>query len=486
VLVPADAFSLATSQPSEYSTAGGSFSSAPDWLLPLLLVGVGIGGYQAAVGRKKCDQEEEDERQATIEALFGGGCDTPEALPEITPPMRTDRESDARRSIDALCDVLFNADSMAELLPPAHAGNAAAGSATVARDHATHGTTIRRTPMSPAHRPPTHKRPVRHRLSAVWLAVCLLLTACFGVRSSNAPRRAPSPPANEPSRAEIERSSRAIESIRVGQRVLGRNPELSEVEHSTATAVDPASWRLVRLRASERWRDGRLNTIEVQTLQPLSWIDENDARVGNRIAIPYDLAEIGLPEHLRAEVLSIGPCPVIDEGAGQVVLTTISHLNRHLFELTVADAGGRREVIRPTGFHKFYSVTRHDWIPAADLSRGEELSGIDGPITVATVARRPGTERVYNMTVEGEHVYHVSAAGVLVHNACPGSSPMPPLGNFGGNGANLATPQTQAQFLISPPRRPRRPLSCNRQYSSGIKRKPKPPPTSSLHGRTAT
>jgi hypothetical protein len=35
---------------------------------------------------------------------------------------------------------------------------------------------------------------------------------------------------------------------------------------------------------------------------------------------------------------------------------------------------------------------------------------------VRSLTRLGGVHRVYNMTVEGEHVYRVSAAGVLVHN----------------------------------------------------------------------
>lgn len=31
----------------------------------------------------------------------------------------------------------------------------------------------------------------------------------------------------------------------------------------------------------------------------------------------------------------------------------------------------------------------------------------------------PGTERVYNLTVEGEHVYYVTELGLLSHNNCP-------------------------------------------------------------------
>ncbi len=42
---------------------------------------------------------------------------------------------------------------------------------------------------------------------------------------------------------------------------------------------------------------------------------------------------------------------------------------------------------------------------------------MNGRITVRSVRSIPGVQRVYNMTVEGEHVYRVSLLGALVHNA---------------------------------------------------------------------
>ena len=47
---------------------------------------------------------------------------------------------------------------------------------------------------------------------------------------------------------------------------------------------------------------------------------------------------------------------------------------------------------------------------------GEQLRGHRGPLTVTSLSRVPGVHRVYNMTVESEHVYRVATLGVLVHN----------------------------------------------------------------------
>jgi hypothetical protein len=84
--------------------------------------------------------------------------------------------------------------------------------------------------------------------------------------------------------------------------------------------------------------------------------------------------------------------------------------------LEVADRSENSEIIHTTGLHKFYSASRDDWVSAGDLKEGEELQGAQGPVFVRSVRPLPGVQRVYNMRVEDEHMYRVSALGVLVHN----------------------------------------------------------------------
>lgn len=59
-------------------------------------------------------------------------------------------------------------------------------------------------------------------------------------------------------------------------------------------------------------------------------------------------------------------------------------------------------------------------MPARELRAGEELRTQSGAAaTVASLVRQPGSQPVFNLEVETEHVYFVGEAGVLVHNACP-------------------------------------------------------------------
>jgi len=256
-----------------------------------------------------------------------------------------------------------------------------------------------------------------------WPALCLLLAALFAGRSlSSSPSVSPAPSQKAAVSHGHQPASQAIETIRVGQRVVTSVPGDAQAGTGTETQVDPATWRLLRLRAEDRWADGTLDVVEVETLQSPEWIAAHDAVVGAQVPLPLDLQEMGLSESLRAEVTANAPCPPIARGPGRVVLTTVNHLNPDGWELTLADERGRQERLRPTGSHKFYSLDRNEFIPAEDLREGERLQGVNGRLTLLHRERLPGVHRVYNMTVETEHVYHVALMGALVHNTCPGTS----------------------------------------------------------------
>jgi hypothetical protein len=264
------------------------------------------------------------------------------------------------------------------------------------------------------------------RAGGLWLTFCLLLAAIFAVRAGldSSPDGHPLQALANGAAVAVEARAigeQPIESIRVGQRVIAHNPlpDSSARTSDAEVGVDAATWRLLRLRAEERWPDGTLDVVEVETLQPPEWVAAHRARPGAWVPLPLDLLEMGLPETLRARVMANEPCPDIPAGPGSVVLTTVNHLNPELYELTLADAAGRESSARPTGLHKFYSEDRGAWTNTRDLRDGERLRSIDGPLTVERLTRVPGVHRVYNLTVAGEHVYHVSSLGLLSHNNVP-------------------------------------------------------------------
>jgi hypothetical protein len=170
------------------------------------------------------------------------------------------------------------------------------------------------------------------------------------------------------------------------------------------------------LYAETRWSDGTLDDVNIETLQPPEWLAAHQARIGSTVLPPLDLLEMGLPKTMRAEVLAVEPCPPIASGPGRVVLTTINHLNRDVCELTIEDSDGCRETVHPTSLHRFYRETDGQWLHLNELREGDIIHGRDGSLKIAAIGQVPGVHRVFNMTVEGEHLYQVSALGAFAHN----------------------------------------------------------------------
>ena len=281
-----------------------------------------------------------------------------------------------------------------------------------------------------------HRRSsIRQRASLATLFSGLLLAAFCFLKGASAP---------------IERT-RAIEDIRPGHKVIVDAPDealatdvarLNDLDASwnasdgsleiegvadplralaaaTSEQIASADYRLVLLHAKEVWDDGTYNEINVQTLQPWQWLHEHEVHVGGDAPLPLETVEMNLPLGMTGKVLDILPCPEIERGRGRVVLTTVNRLARGVIELTLRDANGHEETLCPTDEHLFYSVSRGDWLSAGELQVGERLSGTNGPITIAAITPLEGTHRVYNMTVQGEHLYRVAQCGVLVHNNYP-------------------------------------------------------------------
>jgi len=254
--------------------------------------------------------------------------------------------------------------------------------------------------------------------------------------------------------------ARAIETIRTGQRVLARNPQLAEATLPDAP-VDPASWVNIHLRMAQATGD----PLEITLLRPVEWLAEHlaetaaldadypqaleEARgaggdralieirsvilseaapppaLGNIPALGADQAPTTLWIFLAlhelaavgpAEVLRVEPCPPIEPGAGRLLTGTFSHHSGEVLDIAV---DGLTEPIGCTGAHPFWSQDRQDFIPARELVPGETLrteSGTLRQITRITPRRGPPVP-VFNLEVDAEHVYYVSVDGVLVHNA---------------------------------------------------------------------
>lgn len=151
----------------------------------------------------------------------------------------------------------------------------------------------------------------------------------------------------------------------------------------------------------------------VELLRPIAWFERNELVTGARVSL--ELQEMGLAG--AADVLAIGPCPTITPTSPgtRTVIGRFVTTDARIIDLWIE---GMTEPIGTTAIHPFWSLDRRDWIAAGSLKAGELLQALHGTATVAGVARRFGTETVYNIEVHKDHCYSVSERMLWVHNAC--------------------------------------------------------------------
>ncbi|MFN7766562.1 MAG: polymorphic toxin-type HINT domain-containing protein, partial [Planctomycetaceae bacterium] len=236
--------------------------------------------------------------------------------------------------------------------------------------------------------------------------------------------------------------TKPIGEIQTGERVLAANPQ---VDHAVVTAseIDPATWRNIRLRMQKPHG----GTLDIVLLRPLAWLaeqvdefeqlaaaDSHASVLGHAVGSGHDHAGVQLDSevghdscriHLAlpelgavgpAEVLAIEPCPPLASGPGRTVTGTFAHAAADVLDLEIE---GLDTPLGCTANHRFWSADRQDFVPAGSLTIGEHLRTESGTLRQVTriTPRRGPPVAVFNLEVDAEHVYYVSTAGVLVHNA---------------------------------------------------------------------
>ena len=85
------------------------------------------------------------------------------------------------------------------------------------------------------------------------------------------------------------------------------------------------------------------------------------------------------------------------------------------------DIAGLEEPLGVTDTHPIWSETRQDFVVAGQLQIGEQFRTVTGQTATLTKIHphRGPPEMVFNLEVDGQHVYHVASSGLLVHNSCP-------------------------------------------------------------------
>jgi RHS repeat-associated protein len=366
--------------------AGGTSDSFNLWPAALCILG-GVVAWQV-IREKKREQFEEEETEIRDMAFANWGeHNDPDAAIPLSEQSSADRDN-----FFAVCTAK-NVETLAESIPPALAPIVV----LEASPSSAQG------PLStPLLKTKAAKRAWRQ--TAAWSALI------SGILGALAFLLAPlcSPPAQVAREQKVERRwvrlTKPIEQVRLGNRVLAKSPT-GEEDLEFGANVDPPTWREIQLRAAKN--DGSVSYIGL--LRPCWWLEEQHARVGGTVEM--SVPECGIQG--RAEVLAITPCPDIERGLGRTVTGVFCHASAHVVHLYVE---GQTAPIGTTATHRFWSAKQKAFVRADDLSPGEPLLGLEGQPAVVRLDSSP-PQLVYNLEVQGSHVYHISSSGILVHNA---------------------------------------------------------------------
>ncbi|QDV88493.1 polymorphic toxin-type HINT domain-containing protein [Stieleria magnilauensis] len=262
-------------------------------------------------------------------------------------------------------------------------------------------------------------------------------------------------------------STRRIESIRVGERVLAENPEIAPEERARWQEPDWQDWLHLTLQMllPTDQEDADPPILDIEILRPEQWVlDQLGVIVAQRddvavvgedesfefadsetalvpysplrptyryVAEMYAIAEVANAEVLgltvdidlpemgavgTAMVSAIQPCPPVKSSAGQVVTATFAHPpTRQVLDVVFE---GESDAIGVTDNHLFWSEDRQAFVAIGQMESGERVVTFHGDTKrIESRLPRPGPQLVYNLEVYGEHVYFVGQQGLLVHNA---------------------------------------------------------------------
>lgn len=172
--------------------------------------------------------------------------------------------------------------------------------------------------------------------------------------------------------------------------------------------ITPETWRAIQLEMP----DSAGGTLHIHLLRPIWWIEEQGATVGGTIVL--DMSEMGA--FGKANVLSIGPCPVYSHAVPDgyhIVTGTFIHEHAKILDMQFE---GEDVPLGVTANRPIWSVTQGKFLPAGELRVGDEVQTLHGTAKLLSVQKRPGRHTVYNLEVHRGHTYYVSTQGILVHN----------------------------------------------------------------------
>ena len=196
-----------------------------------------------------------------------------------------------------------------------------------------------------------------------------------------------------------------IQQVPLGSRIAAVNPQSWDYDTSLPEP-DAASWSRIELTITRSDRA----VVDVELLRPDQWILDRDLFVGT--AIPLRIEELRV--HGVATVTALSACPDLAWGNGECVTGRfVTRRVDQTVRITLIDG----TQLEGTPVHPVWSVGSDDFVPMSELAVGDRLQTATGPMLICRVEVRHRPVPVYNIEVRGSHVYEVTAAGILVHNA---------------------------------------------------------------------
>jgi hypothetical protein len=171
--------------------------------------------------------------------------------------------------------------------------------------------------------------------------------------------------------------------------------------------------RMVFLEFIER-RGQMARRVNIRMLRSLEWIQEHRVRIGGSVF----LDEVSEGVKGDATVQDIRRCPSREECLGKMSIGEYKPWPCRAGDLKIVC---EKDTIGVTPTHPFWCPNKNDWVAAGRLEPGDLVQTMNGPSPVEWYVMREKPEpAVYNIEVDGDHVYRVGKSGVLVHNASAG------------------------------------------------------------------
>lgn len=184
-----------------------------------------------------------------------------------------------------------------------------------------------------------------------------------------------------------------------------------EFNSSADSVIVDETWQSVTLTLKKS--DSSLSTIML--LRPEWWFVEHGIIEGGTYSLSFP--EIGIvgESHVKS-IDSINLDSLSVDSAGRYVIGTYIHHNVAILDLyfdgRLDDPVGTSEV------HPFWSISRNKWVEASHLKVGEYVKTTKGISQLTFRVKREIPETVYNLEVQKEHTFYVSANALMVHNSC--------------------------------------------------------------------